>query len=126
MKFLAFGGLADFFWQTIRGGFLSEDDRNKLIALLHRLGLEYQKPTVIPRKLDEEKQKTFIAYYENLLNSLGDDEAVLFGGPRIRPTLLDPPAVGLPNKRHSRSSKRAGANASTVMARSSCKPGESG
>ena len=31
--------------------------RSGLIALLHRLGLEYHKPDVIPRKLDEEKQK---------------------------------------------------------------------
>src|SRR5674476_238338 len=30
--------------------------RSGLIALLHRLGLEYHKPKVIPRKLDEEKQ----------------------------------------------------------------------
>jgi transposase len=28
--------------------------RSGLIALLHRLGLEYHKPKVIPRKLDEE------------------------------------------------------------------------
>src|ERR1039458_4115793 len=52
--------------------------RSGLIALLHRLGLEYHKPKVIPRKLDEEKQKAFIANYEKVLNSLPDDEAVLF------------------------------------------------
>ena len=45
---------------------------------MHRLGLEYHKPNVIPRKLDEEKQKAFIESYEKLLNSLGDNEAVLF------------------------------------------------
>src|SRR5665213_1448615 len=54
------------------------EGRSGLIALLHRLGLEYHKPNVIPRKLDEEKQKAFIESYEKLLNSLGDDEAVLF------------------------------------------------
>src|SRR4051812_12359701 len=54
------------------------EGRSGLIALLHRLGLEYHKPNVIPRKLDEEKQKAFIDGYEKLLNSLGDDEAVLF------------------------------------------------
>ena len=32
--------------------------------MLHRLGLEYHKPNVIPRKLDEEKQKAFIEGYE--------------------------------------------------------------
>src|ERR1035441_2118635 len=53
------------------------ESRSGLIALLHRLGLEYHKPNVIPRKLNEEKQKAFIASYDNLLNSLTDNEAVL-------------------------------------------------
>jgi transposase len=54
------------------------ESRAGLIALLHRLGLEYHKPEVIGRKLDVEKQKAFIAAYENLLNSMDPDEAVLF------------------------------------------------
>jgi transposase len=54
------------------------ESRSGLIALLHRLGLEYHKPDVIPRKLDEAKQKAFIEAYEKLLNHLGPDEAVLF------------------------------------------------
>ncbi len=54
------------------------ESRSGLIALLHRLGLDYHKPEIIPRKLDEDKQKAFIAAYENLLNSMADDEAVLF------------------------------------------------
>ncbi len=54
------------------------ESRSGLIKLLHRLGLEYQKPEVIGRHLDEAKQRTFIETYENLLNSLGPDEAVLF------------------------------------------------
>ena len=58
-------------------GIVSES-RSGLIALLHRLGFEYSKPEVIGRKLDVEKQKAFIDVYENLLNSLGADEAVLF------------------------------------------------
>src|SRR6202045_5546599 len=45
------------------------ESRSGLIALLHRLGLEYHKPDV-PRKLDEEKQKAFIESYNKLLNSL--------------------------------------------------------
>ena len=61
------------------------ESRSGLIALLHRLGLEYHKPNVIPRKLNEEKQKAFISSYENLLNSLGDDEAVLFAD-AVHPT----------------------------------------
>src|SRR5271163_991377 len=49
-----------------------------LIALLHRLGLEYHKPEVISRKLDPKTQKAFIASYEDLLNSKGDDEVAIF------------------------------------------------
>ena len=54
------------------------ESRSGLIALLHRLCLEYHKPEVIPRKLDEKKQAAFIASYEDLMNSLADNEAVLF------------------------------------------------
>ena len=61
------------------------ESRSGLIALLHRLGLEYHKPTVIARKLDEEKQKAFIEGYDKLLNSLGNNEAVLFAD-AVHPT----------------------------------------
>ena len=61
------------------------ESRSGLIALMHRLGLEYHTPTVIPRKLDEEKQKAFIATYEDLMNSLPDNEAVLFAD-AVHPT----------------------------------------
>jgi hypothetical protein len=60
------------------------ESRSGLIALLstcrsmHRLGLEYHKPDVISRKLDVAKQKDFIERHDKLLNSLGNDEAVLF------------------------------------------------
>jgi transposase len=54
------------------------ESRSGLIAMLHRLGLEYVKPETIGRRLDPEKQKAFIEAYEKLLNSLGPDEAVLF------------------------------------------------
>jgi transposase len=54
------------------------ESRSGLIALLHRLGLEYHKPELISRKLDEKTQKAFIAGYENLLNCMSDDEVALF------------------------------------------------
>jgi len=53
------------------------ESRSGLIALLHRLGLEYHKPDIIPRKLNKEKQQAFIESYDNLLNALADNEAVL-------------------------------------------------
>ena len=65
--------------------------RSGLIALLHRLGLQYHKPRVIPRKLDKDKQKAFIESYSNLLNSLADNEAVLFAD-AIHPTHAARPA----------------------------------
>ena len=67
------------------------ESRSGLIALLHRLELEYHKPTVIARKLDEDKQKAFIASYEKLLNSLADNEAVLFAD-AVHPTHAARPA----------------------------------
>ena len=59
--------------------------RSALIKLLNRMGMEYRKPKVIPSKLDPEKQKAFIEGYRNLLNNLGDDEAVVFGD-AVHPT----------------------------------------
>ncbi|MFM8647242.1 MAG: IS630 family transposase [Methylocystis sp.] len=54
------------------------ESRSGLIALLHRLGFEYNKPETIGRKLNTEKQKDFISSYESLLNALGTDEVVMF------------------------------------------------
>src|SRR5512141_342338 len=53
--------------------------RSGLLALLHRLEMEHRKPQAVSRKLDPDKQAAFIAAYEDLLNHLADDEAVLFG-----------------------------------------------
>ena len=58
---------------------------------MHRLGLEYHKPGTIPRKLDEEKQKAFIESYNKLLNSLTDNEAVVFAD-AVHPTHAARPA----------------------------------
>jgi transposase len=52
--------------------------RSGLIALLHRLGFDYRKPERMPRGLDDAKQQAFIDEYENLLNTMGADEAVVF------------------------------------------------
>ena len=72
--------------------------RSGLIALLNRLDLEYQKPEVIPRKLEEDNQRTFIAAYENLLNSLPENEAVLFAD-AVHPThATRPRAIAFQNR----------------------------
>jgi len=70
--------------------------RSALVKLLARLELEYRKPQVIPRKLDPTKQQAFIEAYENLLNTLGDDEAVLFAD-AVHPThAVRPPGCWAP------------------------------
>ena len=74
------------------------ESRSGLIALLNRLGLEYHKPEVIGRKLDERKQRAFIASYEKLLNSLPDNEAVLFAD-AVHPTHAARPAGCWADKR---------------------------
>jgi transposase len=48
------------------------------IALLHRLGFDYRKPEAMPRGLDDAVQQAFIDRYQNLLNTMGNDEAVVF------------------------------------------------
>jgi transposase len=64
---------------------IAYESRSGLIALLHRLGLEHRKPKAVSRKLDPVKQAAFIKAYENLLNHLANDEAVLFGD-AVHPT----------------------------------------
>jgi len=49
-----------------------------LIALLHRLGLDYRKPDLVSHKLDVAKQKSFIEDYDRLMRGLDPDEAVVF------------------------------------------------
>ncbi len=49
-----------------------------LIALLHRLGFDYRKPEAMPRGLDDAKRQAFIDDYENLLNTMRNDDAVVF------------------------------------------------
>jgi transposase len=59
--------------------------RSAIIKLLTRLGLEYRKPKALPRKLDPAKQEAFIEAYNDLLNNLADDEAVMFAD-AVHPT----------------------------------------
>lgn len=64
---------------------VSYESRSGLIALLHRLGMDYRRPEAIASKLDPDKQTAFIAAYEALLNNLAPDEAVLFAD-AVHPT----------------------------------------
>jgi len=53
--------------------------------------MEYRKPELVPPKLDPVKQQAFIDGYEKLLNTLGDDEAVVFAD-AVHPTHAVRPA----------------------------------
>ena len=59
--------------------------RSGLVALLHRLGMEHRKPQTVSQKLDVDKQKGFIEAYETLMNTLPDDETVMFAD-AVHPT----------------------------------------
>ena len=63
------------------------------VKLLGRLGFEYRKPRALPRVADVAKQAEFIAMYENMLNSLADDEAVYFAD-AVHPEYQSKPAFG--------------------------------
>ena len=63
------------------------------VKLLARLGFEYRKPKPLPRVVDVAKQAEFIAMYENMLNSLADDEAVYFAD-AVHPEYQSKPAFG--------------------------------
>jgi transposase len=54
------------------------EGRSGLIALLHRLELEFRQPKVISRQSNPAKQAAFIKAYEQTLNRLQADEAVMF------------------------------------------------
>jgi len=56
-----------------------------LIALLHRLGLDYRKPDLVAGKLDAARQKAFIQDYDRLMRGLGADETVVFAD-AVHPT----------------------------------------
>ena len=65
-----------------------------LIALLDRLGFVYHKPQRVPRKLDEARQRAFIASYEKLLNSGSTSGSEFANVRRNRPGIQFSPARG--------------------------------
>ena len=50
-----------------------------MTALLHRNGFSYHRPAVVPAKADKAKQEAWLAWYENLKKTIGDDDHILFG-----------------------------------------------
>ena len=52
--------------------------RSAIIKLMHRIGMEFKTAKAVSSKLDIMEQQEFIDAYSKLLNSLADDEAVMF------------------------------------------------
>jgi hypothetical protein len=98
------------------------ESRAGLVALLHRLGLEYHKPEVIGRKLDAKKQQAFIAAYNDLLSRLARTKRRGSWTPCIRRTARGPSDAGRRPRKTSQSNKPADASASTFTARLTLKP----
>jgi transposase len=77
-------------WIKARFGIIY-DARSSIPKLLRRLDFVYRKPREIPLKIDEKAQAKAIRHYEKLLNSLPDDEVVLFSD-AVHPTHITHPA----------------------------------
>ena len=52
--------------------------RSGLIKLMNRIGFDWKKPEAVPGKIDAQAQRTFIAAHEDMRNSLGPDEAIVY------------------------------------------------
>lgn len=64
--------------EYIRNHFSVEYSESSVVVLLHRLGFVYKKPSLVPGKADSEKQKEFLKELEELENSLGADDKVIY------------------------------------------------
>ena len=64
--------------QFVKERFGLDYTRSGLIKLMNRVGFDCQKPEAVPGEIDAEAQRKFIAAHEDLRNSLGPDEAVVY------------------------------------------------
>jgi transposase len=98
--------------------------RSGLMALLNRLGLEYHKPEVIPRKLDEDKQRLHRGLRKTVEFPVRKRSRVVRRRGASNPCRAARRLLGA--TRSSRLSRRAGASASTFTAPSIWKPARPG
>ena len=98
------------------------DSRSGLIALLHRLGLEYHKPKVIPRRLDEKSRKPSSLFTKTSAITCPTMKPCCLPTRCIRPMPPGPPAAGRRSGKRWQSSRQADASASIFTARLIWKP----
>jgi transposase len=68
---------------TVVGQFLKQRfdldyTRSGLIKLMYRIGFAWKKPETVPGKIDAQVQQRFIDKHEDLRNSLGPDETIVY------------------------------------------------
>jgi transposase len=68
-----------------------EYTRSGLIKLMHRIGFDWKKPESVPIRIDAQAQQRFIDQHEDLRNSLGSDEAIVYAD-AVHPTHQSSPA----------------------------------
>jgi transposase len=64
--------------QFIKERFGVDYGRSGIIKLMNRIGFDWKKPVAVASKIDVETQQKFIDAHEDLRNSLGPDEAVVY------------------------------------------------
>ena len=77
--------------QFIRERFGINYGRSGLIKLMNRIGFEWKKPEPVPARTDAESQQKFIDAHEDLRNSLGPDEVIVYAD-AVHPTHQAKPA----------------------------------
>ena len=64
--------------QFIRSRFGIDYGKSGLIKLMNRIGFDWKKPESVPSKIDAAVQQRFIDAHEDLRNSLGPDETIVY------------------------------------------------
>jgi len=86
--------------QFILKRFGVEYGKSGLIKLMNRIGFEWKKPEAVPARADVEAQRKFIDAHEDLRNSLGPNEAIVYAD-AVHPTHQAKPAgCWLPRGQH--------------------------
>ena len=73
---------------------------------LHRNGFTYKKPSGVPHKLSEEKQRQFIEYYKELKTTVGDEPILFIDG--VHPTQANKISYGWIRKGQKKAVKTTG------------------
>ena len=73
---------------------------------LHRNGFTYKKPSGVPHKFSEEKQRQFIEYYKELKTTVGDEPVLFIDG--VHPTQATKISYGWIRKGQKKSVKTTG------------------